>query len=136
MLDTASLDADNPSLYSIGELSREFDVTTRTIRFYEDEGLLSPQRKGRARIYCARDRTRLKLIRRGKRLGFSLGEIAELLNLYDHPGGETSQLQKFLTRIAEHRQTLRARRAEIDTILEEMRSLEQRCQDILAGPAS
>ena len=121
--------------YSIGELSREFLVTTRTIRFYEDEGLLSPTRRGRNRVYAPRDRTRLKLILRGKRLGFALGEIAELLDLYDDPGGETGQLQGFLCKIAEHRHALNTQKAEIDIILGEMESLEQRCYRILNGGA-
>jgi DNA-binding transcriptional MerR regulator len=119
--------------YSIGELSREFSVTTRTIRFYEDEGLLAPGRHGRNRVYASRDRTRLRLILRGKRLGFALSEIAELLDLYDDPGGETSQLQIFLRKISEHRETLKTQRAEIDAILGEMNSLERRCHRILRG---
>ncbi|NIW86644.1 MAG: MerR family transcriptional regulator, partial [Gammaproteobacteria bacterium] len=71
------------TVYSIGDLAREFDVTPRTIRFYEDQGLLSPARSGQNRVYTARDRTRLKLILRGKRLGFSLSEIRDILDLYD-----------------------------------------------------
>ncbi|MBS35038.1 MAG: MerR family transcriptional regulator [Thiotrichales bacterium] len=117
--------------YTIGELSREFAVTTRTIRFYEDEGLLSPGRKGRNRVYAPRDRTRLKLILRGKRLGFSLGEVKHLLDLYDGPGGEASQLELFLRKIDEHRTALLEQRGEIDAVLDEMKSLEQRCYQIL-----
>ena len=83
--------------YSIGDLSREFGVTTRTIRFYEDQGLLSPNRNGQNRIYQARDRVRLKLILRGKRLGFSLKEINKLIELYDAPDGEADQLRSFIT---------------------------------------
>ena len=121
------------STYSIGELSREFSVTTRTIRFYEDEGLLAPGRRGRNRVFASRDRTRLKLILRGKRLGFALSEIAELLSLYDGFGGETSQLQTFMHKIAEHRRVLSMRRTEIDAILEEMNALEQHCRQFLGG---
>ena len=77
------------SVFSIGLLAREFDVTTRTIRFYEDQGLLSPRRRGQTRLFDQRDRTRLKLILRGKRLGFSLSEINEIVDMYDAPPGET-----------------------------------------------
>ncbi|MFQ5546624.1 MAG: MerR family DNA-binding transcriptional regulator, partial [Acidiferrobacterales bacterium] len=81
--------------YTIGELAQEFDVTTRAIRFYEDQGLLSPTRNGQARIYTARDRVRLKLVLRGKRLGFSLGEVGKMLDLYDADPSEVGQLQYF-----------------------------------------
>ena len=88
-------------LYSISSLSKEFDVTTRTIRFYEDAGLLTPVRQGRNRLYTVRDRTRLKLILRGKRLGFSLNEIGEMFRLYDSEPGEVGQLNHILDKIAE-----------------------------------
>ena len=89
--------------FTITQHSREFDVTTRTIRFYEDEGLIAPERRGQARIYGPRDRVRLRLILRGKRLGFSLSEIKEILDLYDREPGEAGQLRHFLAKIAERR---------------------------------
>ena len=92
--------------YSITDLAQEFDVTTRTIRFYEDQGLLAPKRRGQTRIYGPRDRTRLKLILRGKRLGFSLGEVAEMVLLYDSDPGEIGQLHLFLDKIRERRNGL------------------------------
>ena len=88
-------------LYSISDLSKEFDVTTRAIRFYEDAGLLSPVRQNRNRLYTIRDRTRLKLILRGKRLGFSLNEIGEMFHLYDSEPGEVAQLNHILDKIME-----------------------------------
>ena len=92
--------------YSIADLAREFAVTTRTIRFYEDEGLITPARKGQRRVFSPRDRVRLKLILRGKRLGFSLGEIREIIDLYDAAPGEAGQLRHFLGKIKERRATL------------------------------
>ena len=117
--------------YSIGELSREFDVTTRAIRFYEDEGLLAPSRNGKHRIFNARDRTRLKLILRGKRLGFALSEIRELLDLYDGPEGEAGQLELFIRKLADHRNALLEQRRDIDTVLSEMDTLAEQCQRLL-----
>ncbi len=120
-------------LYSIGDLSREFGVTTRTIRFYEDQGLLSPTRNGQNRIYRARDRVRLKLIFRGKRLGFSLKEINKLIELYDAPEGEAGQLRSFIEKIRERRTKLLAQSADIAHVLDELDSLEQRCSDLFAA---
>jgi len=77
--------------YSIGDLSKEFDITTRSIRFYEDQGLLKPTRKGQTRIYKQRDRVRLRLILRGKRLGFSLAETGRIFELYDHDRTSATQ---------------------------------------------
>ena len=118
-------------LYSIGDLSREFGVTTRTIRHYEDEGLLSPTREGQNRIYQARDRVRLKLVLRGKRLGFSLKEIKDLIELYDAPEGEAAQLRSFIGKIRARRQELAVQKHDIETVLEELDSLERRCADLL-----
>jgi len=115
---------DGEETWSIADLAREFDVTTRTIRFYEDEGLLSPRRRGQTRIYAARDRTRLKLILRGKRLGFSLLEIAEMVGMYDAPPGETGQLELFLKRIAERRALLEQQREDIKVTLAELEASE------------
>ncbi|MEE8286303.1 MAG: MerR family DNA-binding transcriptional regulator [Gammaproteobacteria bacterium] len=118
-------------LYSIGDLSREFGVTTRTIRFYEDQGLLSPTRNGQNRIYQARDRVRLKLILRGKRLGFSLKEINKLIALYDAPEGEAGQLRSFIEKIRARRSELLVQKEDIEHVMDELDSLEQRCADLL-----
>ena len=118
-------------LYSIGDLSREFGVTTRTIRFYEDKGLLSPTRDGQNRIYEVRDRVRLKLVLRGKRLGFSLKEIRKLIELYDAPGGEGAQLRSFIEKIRARRSELLAQKDDIEHVLDELDTLERRCADLL-----
>ncbi len=118
-------------LYSIGDLSREFGVTTRTIRFYEDQGLLSPTRNGQNRIYQARDRVRLKLILRGKRLGFSLKEINKLIALYDAPEGEAGQLRSFIEKIRARRAELLLQQDDIAHVLEELDTLEGRCAHLL-----
>jgi len=120
-------------VFSIGDLSREFGVTTRTIRFYEDQGLLTPTRDGQNRIYRARDRVRLKLILRGKRLGFSLKEINKLIELYDAPEGEAGQLRSFIEKIRARRGELLSQKDDIEHVLDELDSLEQRCADLLAG---
>ena len=118
-------------LYSIGELSREFGVTTRTIRFYEDQGLLSPTRDGQNRIYEVRDRVRLKLVLRGKRLGFSLKEIKKLIELYDAPEGEGAQLRSFIEKIRARRSELLAQKDDIEYVLDELDTLERRCASLL-----
>ncbi len=118
-------------LYSIGDLSREFGVTTRTIRFYEDQGLLSPTRNGQSRIYQPRDRVRLKLILRGKRLGFSLKEINKLIQLYDTPEGEAGQLRSFIEKICARRTELLVQKDDIEHVLDELDTLERRCADLL-----
>ncbi len=118
-------------LYSIGDLSREFGVTTRTIRFYEDQGLLSPTRNGQSRIYQPRDRIRLKLILRGKRLGFSLKEINKLIQLYDTPEGEAGQLRSFIEKIRARRTELLVQKDDIAHVLDELDTLERRCADLL-----
>jgi len=117
--------------YSITALSNEFDVTTRTIRFYEDQGLISPERKGRTRIYSVRDRIRLKLVLRGKRLGFSLGEIAEIIDLYDTEPGEAAQLEFFLNKIAERTTLLKQQKKDIEITLKELRVIEKQCRERL-----
>lgn len=122
--------------YTIGELAREFEITPRTIRFYEHEGLLLPARNGRNRIYGPRERVRLKLILRGKRLGFSLGEIREMIDLYDTPRGEERQLALVCDKIRLRRATLEQQRQDIDIILGEMDILEQQCASVLAGMRS
>lgn len=114
-----------PQTYTIRELADAFDVTTRTIRFYEDEGLLSPQRDGQNRIFRSRDRVRLKLILRGKRLGFTLAEIKEIVGMYDAPPGEAGQLSLFIEKLRERRAELEDKRRDIDETLAELDSLEE-----------
>ena len=109
--------------FTISELAREFDLTTRAIRFYEDEGLLAPTRSGRNRVYGARERTRLKLILRGKRLGLALSEIREILDLYDTNVDEVPQLRKFLEILDARRASLLQQREDIDVVLGEIDSL-------------
>ena len=116
---------------SITDLSREFDVTTRAIRFYEDEGLLHPVRRGRQRVYTNRDRVRLKLILRGKRLGFSLSEIAEIINLYHSEPGETAQLDHFIDKIRERRRLLLQQKEDIEITLAELEAVEKQCRERL-----
>ncbi|WP_033067777.1 MerR family transcriptional regulator [Thalassospira australica] len=118
--------------YTITDLAREFEVTTRTIRFYEDQGLISPDRQGQTRIYSQRDRVRLRLIMRGKRLGFSLKEIRDLLNLYDGDRSEITQLRTLVDKVNERRETLRKQREDIDATLDELDKLEETCQEELS----
>src|SRR5258708_14692383 len=114
--------------YTISDLAREFALTTRAIRFYEDEGLLAPVRKGRARIYTERERVRIKLILRGKRLGLSLSEIRELFDLYAATNNERPQLAKFLVILADRRAMLQQQREDIDVVLAEIAVLERVCR--------
>jgi DNA-binding transcriptional MerR regulator len=114
--------------YGIGELAREFGVTARTIRFYEDLGMLTPLREGQKRVYRARDRVRLKLILRGKRLGFSLAETREMIELYDAPEGEFGQLRLFREKIAERRAELEAKRRDIAAALKDLDRADERCR--------
>ena len=118
--------------YGIAELAREFDVTTRTIRFYEDKGLLSPNRQGQRRVYAPRDQVRLRLIMRGKRLGFSLDEIRELIDLYDVDPTEVTQLRHFLEKIRERKAALVLQQADIAETLEEMGRIESQCSSLLS----
>jgi len=121
-----------PSSYSISELAREFDVTTRTIRFYEDEGLLAPERQGQARIYSPRDRVLLKLILRGKRLGFSLAECRELFDLYDPGSGNITQLRHMLGKLADRRAALDQQLSDIQLMQIELDAAEARIQEALS----
>ncbi len=116
--------------FSITELAREFDITPRAIRFYEDHGLLTPERRnaGGARVYAARDRTRLKLTLRGKRLGLSLSEIRELIDMYDSSKDETAQLAKFLQVLKDHRAQLVQQREDIEAQLKEIGAFEAQCK--------
>jgi DNA-binding transcriptional MerR regulator len=124
--------------YTISDLAREFDLTTRAIRFYEDMGLLSPQRAGpggRSRVYTARDRTRLKLTLRAKRLGLSLSEAKDIIDTYDSPRDTGPQLRKFLDILAAHRKQLEEQLAEIQANLDEVRTHEKEARALLARTA-
>lgn len=115
--------------YSISELSKEFDITTRTIRFYEDEGLLSPERVGQSRIYSEHDRVQVKLILRGKRLGLSIKEIKEILSLYDPDSGNEKQLNLLLGKLIERRMALEQQLEDIRLMLSELDDVEQRIRE-------
>ncbi|MBI3157700.1 MAG: MerR family DNA-binding transcriptional regulator [Burkholderiales bacterium] len=129
----SSARADAAARYTITELAQEFEVTPRAIRFYEDMGLLTPGRDGRRRIYAQRDRTRLKLTLRGKRLGLSLQEIKQLVDMYDSPQDTAAQLQAFLEVLASHRRQLERQREDIELTLAEIAQHEARCRELLAG---
>lgn len=128
--------APQQTTYTITELAKEFSITTRTIRFYEDQGLLNPHREGRRRVYGNRDRTRLKLILRGKRLGFSLGEIRALFDLFDTARGEEKQLRHFVKMLKERRAILRQQQRDIEAILYEIDSAETECLRLLQEKAA
>ena len=117
--------------YSIRELAEEFDLTTRTIRHYEDQGLLSPSREGVNRIFTTRDRVRLKLALRGKRIGFSLGEIRELFELYD-TASEKKQMAEFLARLDKRRLHLEQQREDVEVMLNEINFFATQCRRIVA----
>ena len=117
--------------YSITDLSRELDITTRAIRFYEEQGMLAPERRGQERIYSARDKVSLKLILRGKRIGFSLAECRELISLYD-PSGNQKQLASMLAKIAERRAQLEQQLLDIEQMQLELDTAEERCSAALA----
>ena len=121
--------------YTISDLAKEFDLTTRAIRFYEDMGLLSPQREGvggRSRVYSARDRTRLKLTLRAKRLGLSLTEAKDIIDLYDSPRDTGVQLQKFLSVLATHKRELEEQMTDLQANLEEVKLHEKEAQGLLS----
>ena len=120
--------------YTITELAREFDITPRAIRFYEDQGLINPKREGaggRTRVYSARERTRLKLTLRGKRLGLSLGEIKEILDLYESPRDTVPQLERFLASLAQHRAVLTQQLEDLNAQLAEIDQHERQCRRLL-----
>ncbi len=119
--------------FTITELSREFGITPRAIRFYEDQGLVFPSREGMQRIYSKRDRTRLKLALRGKRLGFSIAEIRELIDMYDQATDQSPQLIKFLNGLAKRRAALEQQREDIEAVLAEISNAERQCREILDG---
>jgi len=120
------LEEQERSEYSISELAREFDVTPRAIRFYEDQGLISPRREGQRRVYAPRDRTRLKLTLRGKRLGLSLSEIRELIDMYEPGRDARPQLERFLAVLEAHKKDLIQQRADIEAQLSEIQAFEKR----------
>lgn len=130
--ETASA-ADAVALYSVSQLARQLGVTARTIRFYEDKDLISPQRAGTTRVYTHRDRARLMLILRGKRLGFSLREIKEFLDLYDVDPAHHTQLRTLLGAVRKRMGKLSEQRTAIDESLTELAEIETQCVDILAS---
>lgn len=115
-------------LYTISQLTQEFDITTRTLRFYETQGLLAPQRRGRQRLYSPADRTRLKLILRGKRLGFTLAEISEIIEMYGKAPGEPGQLRLLMAKIEARRKELLEKRVDIDLTLNDLEEVEAGCR--------
>ena len=119
--------------FSISDLAREFDVTPRAIRFYEDQGLLAPRRAGQRRIYAARDRTRLKLTLRGKRLGLTLSEVKELIDMYEPGRDERPQLERFLAVLSQHKAALEQQRTDIEAQLSEIGIFEKRIRQRLGG---
>lgn len=121
-----------PETYGIAELAREFEVTPRTIRFYEAEGLLAPLRDGQRRVYRPRDRTRLRLILRGRRLGFPISEVREIVELYDAPPGEAGQLAYLLDKIAVRQVELEAKRRDIEASLDDLDGVAATCRARLA----
>ena len=122
---------DSQKTYSISELAKEFDVTTRSIRFYEDQSLIKPNRRGQTRIYSPQDRVRLKLILRGKRLGFSLAETRRLFDLYDADRSSVQQLQTMLSLIDDKKEHLQQQMEDITVVLMELSSVEARCKSEL-----
>ncbi|AFU99192.1 MerR family transcriptional regulator [Simiduia agarivorans] len=117
--------------YTISDLAREFDVTTRTIRFYEDKGLIVPERRGQTRLYSAADRTKLKLILRGKRLGLSLDESRQIIDMYNPGTNNADQLNRLIGKIQERKALLEAQKRDLDQMLQELDDAEQRCRDAL-----
>jgi DNA-binding transcriptional MerR regulator len=118
--------------YSISDLASEFDVTTRTIRFYEEKGLLQPRREGTRRIYSPSDRTKLRLILRGKRLGFSLDESAEIILMYGTPGNNRRQLDKLIAKIHEKRVELKRQQSDLRAMLKDLADAEDKCRTVVA----
>jgi len=118
--------------YSISDLAREFGITTRTIRFYEEKGYLNPKREGTRRIYSTPDRTSLRLILRGKRLGLTLDETADMIKMYGSPRGNQKQLEKFIVRISEKRTELEQKQRDLEVMLNDLQSVEDKCHVALA----
>ena len=122
--------------WTIAEIADEFGITHRTVRYYEDKGLVTPERRGTLRVFHPRDRTRLRLVLRGKRLGFPLDEIRTIVDMYDQQPGESGQLSYLLDQIDERRGDLWMRRRDIDAALAELDDLERRCRTDLARLAA
>lgn len=126
--------------WTISQLAREFDVTPRTLRYYEDEGIVAPTRCGRNRIYSARDRHRLRITLRGRRLGLSLAEIRSVLDIYGSPQDTRRQIEHYLALLQRHREVLEHKREDIELSLTELREQEQQCRVLLeqipADPAT
>lgn len=118
--------------YSISDLASEFSITTRTIRFYEEKGYLQPKREGTRRVYSPPDRTSLRLILRGKRLGLTLDETAELIKMYGSPSGNRIQLEKFIVRIGEKRTELERKKRDLKVMMNDLQSVEDKCYVALA----
>jgi DNA-binding transcriptional MerR regulator len=118
--------------YSITELTKEFDISTRTLRFYEDEGLIQPVRRGRTRLFRPSDRHLVRQILRGKRLGFSINEIREIIQIYREPPGEVGQLKLLITRISQKKDNLRQKRRDLEETLAELDQAEESCVERLA----
>ncbi|MCB4360126.1 MerR family transcriptional regulator [Quatrionicoccus australiensis] len=117
--------------FAISDLAREFGITPRTIRFWEDQGILSPEREGSKRVFTRRDRARLKMALRGKRLGLSLAEIKDLIGMYASTEDETPQLQECLRIMSKRREALEQQREDIEAMLGEIDQFEQQCQQEL-----
>jgi DNA-binding transcriptional MerR regulator len=128
----ATRPAKDTKTFTITELAQEFDITPRAIRFYEDVGLLEPARAGRNRVYTHRDRTRLKLTLRGKRLGLSLSEVKQLVDMYESPADTAPQLDAFLKILQDHRHQLEQQFEDIEIMLAEIAQHEERCKRLLA----
>jgi DNA-binding transcriptional MerR regulator len=118
--------------FSITELTREFGVSTRTLRFYEDEGLIAPERRGRTRLYRAADRHLIAEILRGRRIGFTIAEIREIVQVYKSPPGESAQLEMLMRKVDEKRADLRQKRRDIEETLTELDNVEEACLTRLA----
>ena len=128
---TENADESHKHIWGIGELASEFGITSRTLRVYEEEGLLDPERDGTRRIYNERNRVRLRLILRGKRLGWSLSEIRESFDLYDSSLGEQAQLERMLSKLEQRRETLIAQRNDIDSALRDLQQVETNARQSL-----
>lgn len=123
--------ASSPRTYTISDLAREFDVTTRAIRFYEDKGMLSPERRGQTRIYTAADRTKLKLILRGKRLGLTLDESLDIIEMYNPGSDNAQQLVKLIHKIRERRDYLEQQMHDLEVMMVDLQESELRCLEAL-----
>ena len=121
-----------PKTYSISDLASEFDITTRTIRFYEEKDLLAPTRNGSTRIYSTADKVKLKLILRGKRLGLTLEESRDIIEMYDPTKGNVEQLQKLIAKFQQKRTQLEQQRHDLDLMIMDLRDAEAKCNEALA----